>query len=516
VEEIRAGGEVRLGGAPIASTSVLPDLYERRGFTLAWTRAGAAAELLDAVRGLRADGLDPDDYHRAELERRLAEGSPETAQRVDLDLLLTDALVRAAYHLAFGKVDPEALDPNWNLYREIDDVDPVEAIQRAIDAPDVGAALGALRPTHPIYRKYVDALARYRAIAARGGWEPVPEGASLEPGAEDARVVALRRRLAAEGGSPADSTEDPRFDPELAAAVRRFQRLHGLDEDGVVGKATVRALSVPVEERIEAIRVNLERARWVLHGLDPDLVLVDIAGFRLRVFSERKPVWGTRVVVGQPYRATPVFRSQIRYLVLNPTWTVPPGILEKDILPAARRDPRSVARKGLRVFDRSGREVDPASVDWSRYRSARGFPYQLRQDPGPTNALGRIKFMFPNEFAVYLHDTPSRSLFEKTERAASSGCIRVQDPLELAVRLLDDPANWSRAALEREIEAGKTRIVNLPQPVPVILMYWTVDFEDDGGVVFRNDLYDRDAPVLAGLDAGFRFRRRPVAGRGRL
>ncbi|HZO09134.1 MAG TPA: L,D-transpeptidase family protein, partial [Myxococcota bacterium] len=219
-----------------------------------------------------------------------------------------------------------------------------------------------------------------------------------------------------------------------------------------------------------------------------------------------------RVVVGKPYRKTPIFRSEIRYLVLNPTWTVPPTILRQDVLPAVRRDRSYLAKKKLRVIDASGRVVDPRTVDWATSASGR-FPYQLRQDPGPDNALGRIKFMFPNTHSVYLHDTPARDLFGKAERAASSGCIRVEDPLELAVRLLDDPEQWSRAELERAVASNATRTLNLREPVAVILMYWTLGVDAEGVVSFKPDLYARDATVLAALDGDFSFRRRPVAGR---
>ena len=520
VESIRQGHEVRVGARRIASTFVLPALYEQRGFALAWTRPGAAEELLEAVRGAAADGLDPNDYHRPEIERRLARPPASEAERVELDLLLTDALVRLAYHLSFGKVDPERLHPRWSLARDIRELDPVEAIRRAIEAPDVVAAVEAFRPSDPIYRSFLDALARYRAIAARGGFEPVPPGPKLELGARDPRVAALRRRLAAEGdlAEPAAdelgfAADELSFDPALAEAVKRFQRRHDLEPDGVVGAATLAALAVPVERRIDAIRASLERARWVLHAAAPDMVLVDVAGFHLHLFRDGVPVWETRVVVGRPYRETPVFRSEIRTLVLNPSWTVPPTILTRDILPAARRDPRSVTRKRLRVIDSAGRDVDALSLDWSRWGSAGDFPYQLRQDPGPTNPLGRVKFLLPNPYTVYLHDTPNPELFQRPVRAASSGCIRVENPLELAVRVLDDPVHWSREILEREIAAGGTRHVELARPVPIIVMYWTVDFTEDGAVVFHQDLYGRDVAVLRGLAADFSFRRPPGAER---
>ena len=501
---------MRIGNDRLASTSVLPDLYERAGFELLWTRPGAAEGMLAAVRGADAHGLDPNDYHRPEIERLLA-APPGTEQQVDLDLLLTDALVRLAYHLVFGKVDPERLDPDWNGARELGNVDPVDALRRVIEAQDVAAAVAALAPGHPVYARFQAALARYRELAAHGAFPAVPAGPKLAPGDAGPRVAALRRRLAAEGDLAPELAEGDAFDAPLEQAVARAQARFGLEPDGVVGPATLAALNVPVGARVDQIRLNLERARWVLHAVQGKLVLVDVAGFRL-LFFDGDLAWTTRVVVGKPYRKTPIFRSEIRYLVLNPTWTVPPTILRQDVLPAVRRDRSYLAKKKLRVIDASGRVVDPRTVDWATSASGR-FPYQLRQDPGPDNALGRIKFMFPNTHSVYLHDTPARDLFGKAERAASSGCIRVEDPLELAVRLLDDPEQWSRAELERAVASNATRTLNLREPVAVILMYWTLGVDAEGVVSFKPDLYARDATVLAALDGDFSFRRRPVAGR---
>jgi murein L,D-transpeptidase YcbB/YkuD len=510
VESLRAGAEVRIGRDRIASTRALPEIYERSRFALAWTREGAAEDLLGAIVDAETHGLDPNDYHRPEIERLLAREHIDPADRIDLDLLLTDALVRLAYHLVFGKVDPERLDPHWNLARDLEGVAPADSIRGAIDARFVAAAVERFAPQHAAYARLRGALLRYREVAARGGFEAIPPGPKLERGAEGPRVLALRRRLAAEGDLARDRVASPRFDAELEEAVKRSQARHGLEPDGVVGRATLAALGVPAEARVDQIRLNLERARWVLHAVVGRLVLVDIAGFHLHYFDETGD-WITRVVVGRPYRKTPVFRSTIRYLVLNPTWTVPPTILAQDVLPAVRRDPGYLAKKRLRVIDARGREVDPRGIDWAAAAAGR-FPYQLRQDPGPDNALGRIKFMFPNPYAVYLHDTPSRGLFGRAERAASSGCIRVEEPLELAVRLLDDPAVWSRAALERAIAGGAARTLSLREPVPVILIYSTVDVEEDGTVHFQRDLYELDAPVLRALDEDFSFRRRQIAG----
>ena len=510
VEDVRGGAEMRIGRDRIASTRVLASLYERNGFALAWTRRDALLELLAAVVDAETHGLDPDDYHRPELERLLAREPLDAEERVDLDLLATDALVRLAYHLVFGKVDPERLDPHWNLAREIDGEEAVAAIRSTIEAPSVLLAIERFAPPHPAYARFRGALIRYRELALRGGFERVPEGPKLELGSEGPRVATLRRRLAAEGDLPREEAAGSSFDAALDAAVRRAQARHGLEPDGVAGRATLAALNVPVDERVDQIRLNLERARWVLHAVQGRLVLVDVAGFHLHSFEDGSD-WITRVIVGRPYRKTPIFRSTIRYLVLNPTWTVPPTIFAQDMLPALRKDPGYLAKKRLRVIDARGREIDARGIDWSTV-SRKSFPYLLRQDPGPENALGRIKFVFPNPYSVYLHDTPAQELFAKAERAASSGCIRVEDPLTLAVSLLADAENWSREALEREIATGVTRTVNLREPVPVIVMYWTVDVDPDGTVQFKRDLYDRDADLLRALDENFSFRRRAIAG----
>jgi murein L,D-transpeptidase YcbB/YkuD len=224
--------------------------------------------------------------------------------------------------------------------------------------------------------------------------------------------------------------------------------------------------------------------------------------------KDRKLIWQARAQVGKEYRQTPEYRSAINYLVFNPTWTVPPGIIRNDILPAAKRDPSSISRKGLKVIDSSGREIPPASVNWAQY--SRGIPYTLRQDPGPTNALGRVKFMFPNPYAVYLHDTPSKAMFERDSRATSSGCVRIDKPFELAEMLLDDPAAWSRAQIDRTVEAGKLQNVTLKKAVPVLLVYWTAWVDAGGALNFRPDIYGRDEKWSKGLDQPFQFRKEPL------
>ncbi|MFO0452597.1 MAG: murein L,D-transpeptidase [Pseudomonadota bacterium] len=506
---LRAGERVRVAGRDVVSRVAVPRLYEAAEWRLLWRDPRSLEALLAALADLEQDGLDPADYHLDTLAALAREPATRASpvRRAELDLLATDAFVVALHHLFYGKVDPVAIEPTWNVAaRAPPDRGRVEYLLRAIATGRIEAAFAGARPDYPLYAQGRAALAEYRALAARGGWENVPAGPTLRPGDADPRVPVLRRRLAVTGDHPppAGPTADSSvYDETLAAAVRGFQVRHQLAADGVVGRATLAALNVPVQARIDQIRVNLERARWVLHAVeDDDFVVVDVAGYGVRFLQGKRVVWQSRAIVGQPYRQTPVFRSRIDTIVFNPTWTVPPTILAEDVLPGMRRGENVLARKGLRVYDRRGREVDPATIDWQAY-TARSFPYVLRQDAGDDNALGRVKILFPNPWFVYLHDTPTRALFERNERTFSSGCIRVEQPLELVRRLLADDAQWSAQAVQAAVDACRTRYVKLAKPVPVLLMYWTIDADAEGRLVFRRDVYGRDAKLRRALSAPF-------------
>ena len=498
---LAAGGRVQFGGDEIVSHVALPHVYEATGLRLLWQDAGRLSALLTAIRAAEEDGLRPADYHLAALARPGA-----GAGRVATDLLATDAYLMLLYHLYFGKVDPVAIEPNWNLpLRQVREHEGLDFVLRALASGEIAEAAASLRPSHWLYQHGRAALARYRDIERAGGWESVPTGPKLEPGTSDARVPLLRRRLAITGDYAGGPSESTLYDEPLAEAVRVFQRRHLLTADGVVGRTTLAELNVPVAARIAQLRINLERGRWVLNEIgDGDLLVVDIAGYGVRFLRNRRVIWRARAIVGQPYRQTPVFRAQIDNIVFNPTWTVPPGILAKDVLPGMQRGVNVLEKKKLRVFDRDGAPVDPASVRWSEY-TPRDFPYVLRQDSGDDNALGRVKINFPNPYLVYLHDTPTRSLFEKSARTFSSGCIRIERPLELVELLLADPVKWDAAAIRAAVEAGTTRSVQLAHKVPVLLIYWTADEDPEGHIVFKRDVYRRDARLLRALDGHFRF-----------
>jgi murein L,D-transpeptidase YcbB/YkuD len=288
------------------------------------------------------------------------------------------------------------------------------------------------------------------------------------------------------------------FDAELEDAVRRFQLRHELLVDGLVGKRTLAAMNVPVEARIDQLRVNLERARWVFRDLEPRFLLVNIARFRVLLRDGSEVRWSTRAVVGRPYRQTPVFRATMTHLELNPSWTVPPTIFREDLLPQIRRDPGVLERRRMQLFEWSGQEIDPWTVDWQRVSGNRP-PYFIRQAPGPYNPLGRVKSMYPNPHQVYMHDTPERELFSRAERSFSSGCIRIQRPLELAQLLLEGSAA-ELARMDAALRSGETVTIRLPRPIPVLTLYGTA-VPEDGRIHFASDIYGRDGSVLAALDA---------------
>ena len=511
VEQFRIEKSHLVGGVTIGAVNMLADLYERQQFEQLWVDDGQIQALIRFVKNLAVEGLNPDDYHLAALvdieNHRRAESRRDPLTEAHFDILLTDSLVRVVYHLAFGKVDPLSLNAGWNFTRDISDIDPVAYLQAGIDSGDIDGFLQQFIPDRPIYTHLKQALADYREIEASGGWGNIDAGETLKAASSGPRVQQLRQLLAETGDLVESSDGSDIFDETLEDAVKTFQRRHGLSADGVVGKQTLAELNRPVSARIDQIRINLERMRWFLHDIPSTFLVVDIAGFHVYLISERQVRWDTRAMVGTPFRKTPSFRSEIEYLVINPTWTIPPTILRKDTIPAIKKDPAYLSRKNISVLDRNGRILDRSIIDWSQY-SVNNFPFILRQEPGPNNALGLIKFIFPNPHFVFLHDTPSRNLFERTERAFSSGCIRVDQPFTLAEHLLNDPTQWNQETFHQIVDSGETKTVFLTEPLTVLLLYWTAHAEADGTVSFKRDIYGRDKEVLKGLEGEFKIHKK--------
>jgi len=456
-----------------------------------------AGQLLTVLRHAGEHGLDPADYHLQTLERLWPASS--SIARARLDILLTDALIRYGRDLWTGRLDPAEAQPAWHVEREA--FDPRAMLLLALSSTDLYGLLEDLAPRIAIYRRLQQALRRYRAIARTGGWPEIPEGPLLERGDQDPRVHAITERLLATGDLRHRGTEPCMYGAAVEQAVRRFQRRHGLEVDGIVGPETRAAMNMPVSQRLAQIQLNLDRWRWLPRDLDERYILVNAAGFRLHAVADGDPIVTMKVIVGKPYRETPAFSERMTHIVINPRWNVPDSIARKDLLPKQQADPDHFQQMGIRVLESwapDAREFDPETINWDAL-SRSHFPYRLQQEPGPRNALGRLKFMLPNRFDIYLHDTPARHLFQRSRRTFSSGCIRLEEPLALAEFVLADEA-WDLPDLRRLIASGETRTIHLSRALPVYLLYFTVWVDEDGMIRFARDVYHRDQASVSAFE----------------
>ena len=484
----------------VSSIRAVQRFYEGNGYQPVWTSGARQArrlrDLLGAIEASAAQGLEPAHYHLDAIRRGLDEPPVEAAERIALELRASDAWMLLAGHYHSGLLNPLSLDPQWHAARR--DFDGAQALDQALGDGDLFGQLARQLPTDPYYLRLVELLQRYRAMP---DWEPLAPGAVLERGARGPSVARLRRRIVVEMGLPdLDSGDEALFDGDLETAVRAFQARHGLLADGVVGPATRHELATPRAGRIEQIRVNLERLRWLPGELGRRHIRVNIADYSLQAWEDGVPALAMKTIVGLSYRRTPVFSADMDHVVLNPSWYVPRRIAVQDKLPLIREDSGYLERNGYEVLSQ-GRLVDPAAVDWSAL-GPDDFPYVLRQRPGPDNALGKVKFMMPNPFDVYLHDTNDRDLFRQPQRSFSSGCIRLEQPLELLDWVLAETPAWPPETSRAVLDSGEEQRVALDQPVPVHIEYRTAWVYADGTVQFRPDLYGRDRLVAAALERG--------------
>lgn len=501
-------GAARVGGEAIAERAAVEQFYKARDSKPAWL--DRADDVVVAIQGMAADGLNPGDYHlnaiRSLLEKRHASNGTATDEAT-LDVLLADAVANMADDVRFGRVQPSQVNPEWTADPR-DDASPLDSTLAVIaGAGSIPKAIQSQRPDHFIYRGLVETLAQLQRIDAAGGWPTLGRGKELRPGVIDPRVAQVRRRLLIggdlDGSAPRDSA---RYDDTLAGAVEQFKARHRLLGEGTIDRATIDAMNVGTKARIAQVRVNLERARWVLGGLQDDFMLVNLPAFKAYLIRGNKNVWESRTQIGQEAMQTPTFRANIRTVVFNPDWTVPPTILEKEILLDMRSGKDVLTQQGLVMYDRNNKVVDPKSIDWDKATPAT-FPYSIRQPAGEDNALGQVKFLFPNKYAIYLHDTPHRNLFEADKRTFSHGCIRLEHPLELAKILLQDQS-WDADRIEAAVATDSTHYVTLQHPLPILIVYWTVSVGASGEVRYADDIYGLDPPLLAALDRPG-IRRRP-------
>jgi murein L,D-transpeptidase YcbB/YkuD len=470
--------------------------YEEAGHRSVWFEDHEARPAVDELRRVvgevAADGLNPAHYDLPAAEalpkkswNPLRRDEADASAIADLDLRFSMVAVKLASHLVRGRVRPGTVDKHWFGEQRSDDV--VSALRAGLDADELDKAFRVLRPRHAQYEGLKRALAEHRRIAAAGGWPAVPPEAAVKVGQSHPAVAVLRARLQASGdlgGSTADASV---FDASVQEALKTFQRRHGIVASGRLDRDTRAALNVPVDARIRQIEINMERWRWLPETLGQEYVLVNIPTFHLTAMEDGRAALEMAVVTGtRDETPTPIFSDDMTTVVFSPYWNVPPNILREETIPAAMNNPGYIARQNMEVLV-GDRVVDPWSVDWRNPR------LRVRQRPGASNALGHVKFLFPNNFDVYLHDTPADALFSRTDRDYSHGCVRVEKPFELAQWVLRDQPQWTPERIRSAMGSGQEKHVALGRKIPVYIVYATVWADDDGTIQFRDDVYGHDA-----------------------
>ena len=498
----------------IYSHDLVHAFYQERSYRPAWSTPKGilpdADSLIDAFRVADREGLRPQDYHLAALEailreiklREASKEGPAPSMRADLDLLLTDAFLLYASHLSEGCIDRDSLKMRRALNGN--DLGYDSLLQRSIEKHAIPEGLRQLLPQHPLYADLKELLATYGVMAKRGRWGTIPPGAALKGGDVGTRVFALKNRLRVSGDLLSRSgAEGDEYDSSLVDAVRAFQKRHGLEPSGVADSTTITVLNVPLEKRIEQIKINLERWRWMPHRLGHDYIRINIPDFRLAVIENGREVETMKVVLGLPNWQTPVFSAEMTQVLFNSRWMAPEDIVEKELINYMKADSNYLRNNNMTLWREvhdSLVQVDPRTIDWPAMNE-KTIDFRLRQEAGPQNIMGQIKFLIPNRFNIYLHDTPYREDFPKLNRMFSHGCIRLERPSDLAEYVLRNFPEWTRERIDTVIAENEEQTLALKKALTVHVLYYTVWREKDGSAQFRQDFYGLDRRIGWALQA---------------
>ena len=495
----------------------LRKFYEPTGYAPAWLQGTQlvpqAQSLIDRFKDAGKKGLDPEDYDASRWEERIHSlRDPSNASALArLDVALSVCAMRYVSDLRIGRINPQHFKFGLSVERKKYDL-ATFVRDRILVASDLGAVLDEVEPPFAGYRQTQHALSRYIDLARTDDGEKLPDVKKpIDPNQPYAGAPRLVRFLRLVGDLPAEATlpEDPQtYGGALVDAVKHFQRRHGLDPDGRLGSSTIKQLNVPLRDRVLQIKLTLERWRWLPAEFSAPPIIVNIPDFRLRALDDNnKVVMDMRVVVGKAMRTqTPVFTREMTYVVLRPYWNVPPSILRGEIIPAIQRDRSYIARKNYEVTTTDGNVVPSGEISDDVLAQLRAGNLAVRQKPGPSNALGLIKLIFPNEHNVYLHSTPSQAAFSRSRRDFSHGCIRVEKPAELAAWVLRNNPDWTVERVQQGMQGGNDNItVNLVKPVPVFIVYGTALAYENGEVHFSDDIYGHDAKLAAALAKGYPY-----------
>ncbi len=496
-----------LEGETLHVREALHSFYNQNEWAPAWGLNGGknkqVKEFVRYIESIEAEGLDPELYHSRKISilyKKVESNKGFSESNIHLDLLLTDAYLSLSSTLDDGLFDVDSRRLKWIQ----NDQKHFDRLQEALKNKNFTESLDSLIVRNTLYNGLKKNLQKYQKISEEGGWPLVFKGTKLEAGVENASVIFLKRRLLAEGYIDAKNKKSSLYDDEVVDAVKKFQSRHGLEQDGKVGPQTLAVLNVTAKDRVCQIKINMDRARALSDTLVNNHIWVNIPEFMLHVMEGGEEVMTMKVIAGRKDRRTPLMHHNIRYLVFSPAWHVPHSIAVKDKLPELIKDSSFLVRNNMRLMQEGEggtlHDVDATTVDWTTV-STEDFPYRITQMPGDGNALGRVKFMFPNKDNVYLHDTSQPELFAKYPRAFSSGCIRIEQPAKLAEYVLRDRGTWNKETISAAMNRASEQIASLPQSMPIHLVYLTAFGLSDGGVGFRDDVYGYDRaylPVLCG------------------
>jgi len=479
----------------------LASIYTATGLKPLWISAsgpgGNAAIILQALAQAELEGLQVSDYNIDGIKSLWQSREPDDLAR--LDTLLTFNFIKYAHDVGHGRIIPYEIDPE--LFAEAGDshFKPVHIVKQALGARDLAEFIESLPPKHEQYSNLRQALQYHRKIIKSGGWQKVAEGRTLHPGDQDVRIRQVRQRLAKTADYESISDNDMLYDDVLVKAVKKFQKQFGLAVDGIIGRKTLAALNMTPEDLVHTIIVNMARWRWQEKELGRDHIIVNIADFTLKVVQDRQEVLEMAVIVGKFQHQTPVFSHRIQYIDFNPFWNIPPSIARNEELPRLRRDRYYLVNRKVRLFSdwqENAAELDSTSIDWSSVTPEQMNRYKLRQDPGPWNALGSVKFVFPNEYNIYIHGTPEKELFEHNARSFSHGCIRASQPLQLAWQILSrEDDRWTREKIDEIVASGERNVAKLITPLPVHITYQTAWIDKSGMINYNYDVYGRDSKL---------------------
>lgn len=501
IDSIKIGKENSILGESILAEKALPELYYSNDYKVIWKDTIQSDKAILQLINAWKEGLNPKDYHLSsilDINDYLKKNPNDRKTQAIYDILISDGILAYAYNLNQGKLEPESLYPSWNFFSRNLPMDAISKLKMSIKKDSLDAFLNSLTPNTSSYKLLKESLIKYTNIIHLGGWKSLPVVSSIHPLDNSALTPLLRDRLLAENFviTPDSSRV---YDELLVEQVKLFQESSGLKPDGVIGKHTINAFNESAESKLDKIKVNLERSRWVLEGELNEFIVVNIAKYQLYYNDSGRVTYTTKVMVGTDETQTPVFRDLMQYVVYNPTWTLPQSIAIGETLPMLQKDSLYLEKHNMVIINSKSEIQSDSGIVWADY-SEDYFPFIFRQEPGPTNALGRVKFLFPNKYAVYLHDTPSRYLFAKEARAFSHGCIRMQNPLDFSEFLLQKQDTlWTMDSIRTVLDSAVTMNVRLTKSIPIYILYHTAGENVDGSIFFVPDIYGRDRRILKAL-----------------